>query len=30
MLGQHNEPILCRRLGYTKTELAKLKEAGVI
>jgi crotonobetainyl-CoA:carnitine CoA-transferase CaiB-like acyl-CoA transferase len=30
MLGQHNEEILCGRLGYTKTELAKLKEAGVI
>lgn len=30
LLGQHNEEIYCGRLGYTKRELVKLKEAGVI
>jgi CoA:oxalate CoA-transferase len=29
-LGQHNEDIFCGRLGYTKHDLVKLKEAGVI
>lgn len=30
LLGQHNEEILCGKLGYSKAELAKLKEAGII
>lgn len=30
LLGQHNEEILCGKLGYTKGEVAKLREAGVI
>jgi crotonobetainyl-CoA:carnitine CoA-transferase CaiB-like acyl-CoA transferase len=29
-LGQHNEEIYCGRLGYTRENLAKLKEASVI
>jgi crotonobetainyl-CoA:carnitine CoA-transferase CaiB-like acyl-CoA transferase len=29
-LGQHNEEIYCGRLGYSRQDLAKLKEAGVI
>jgi len=30
LLGQHNEGIYCGRMGYTKRDLIKLKEAGVI
>ena len=30
LLGQHNEEIYCGRLGYTKHDLVKLGEAGVI
>ena len=30
LLGQYNEEIYCGRLGYTKNDLAKLKEAGII
>jgi crotonobetainyl-CoA:carnitine CoA-transferase CaiB-like acyl-CoA transferase len=30
MLGQHNEEVYCGRLGYTRQDLVKLKEAGVI
>jgi crotonobetainyl-CoA:carnitine CoA-transferase CaiB-like acyl-CoA transferase len=30
LLGQDNEQIYCRRLGYTKNDLVKFKEAGVI
>ncbi|MFC1933131.1 CoA transferase, partial [Chloroflexota bacterium] len=30
LLGQHNEEIYCERLGYTKHDLVKFKEAGVI
>ena len=30
LLGQHNEDIYCGRLGYSKGDLVKLKEAGVI
>jgi len=30
LLGQHNEEIYCDKLGYKKTELVKLKEAGCI
>ena len=30
LLGQHNEEIYCGHMGYTKRDLIKLKEAGVI
>ena len=30
LLGQHNEEIYCGRMGYTRHDLVKLKEAGVI
>jgi len=30
LLGQHNEEIYCGRLGYTKHDLVKFREAGVI
>lgn len=30
LLGQHNEEIYCNRLGYTKRDLIKLREAGDI
>ncbi|MCP4753678.1 MAG: CoA transferase [Proteobacteria bacterium] len=30
LLGEHNEEIFCRRLGYDKNELVKLREANVI
>jgi crotonobetainyl-CoA:carnitine CoA-transferase CaiB-like acyl-CoA transferase len=30
LLGEHNEEVYCNRLGYSKQELVKLREAGVI
>lgn len=30
LLGQHNEEIICGRLGYKRSDLVKLKEAGII
>jgi crotonobetainyl-CoA:carnitine CoA-transferase CaiB-like acyl-CoA transferase len=30
LLGQHNEAIYCRLLGYSKEELVKLKESGIV
>ena len=30
LLGQHNEEIYCRQLGYTKGELVKMYEVGII
>ena len=30
LLGQHNEEVYCRRLGYSKQELTQLRETGVI
>ena len=30
LLGQHNQEIYCNRLGYTKQELVKFREAGFI
>jgi CoA:oxalate CoA-transferase len=30
LLGQHNEEVYCNRLSYTKQDLAKLREAGII
>ncbi|MFQ5925569.1 MAG: CoA transferase, partial [Dehalococcoidia bacterium] len=30
LLGQHNEEIYCDRLGYSRQDLVKLKEARVI
>jgi len=29
-LGQHNQDIYCQRLGYTKEDLVRLRETGVI
>jgi crotonobetainyl-CoA:carnitine CoA-transferase CaiB-like acyl-CoA transferase len=30
LLGQHNEEIYCGRMGYSKHDLVKFKESGVI
>jgi len=30
LLGEHNEEIYCRRLGYTREELADLRRGGII
>jgi CoA:oxalate CoA-transferase len=30
LLGQHNEEVYCQRLGYTKSDLIKLKGSGII
>lgn len=30
LLGEHNEEILCGRLGYTREELVQLRELGII
>lgn len=30
LLGQHNEEVYCRRLGYTGQELVQMREAGII
>jgi len=30
LLGQHNKEIYCDRLGYTREELVKLRESGII
>jgi CoA:oxalate CoA-transferase len=30
LLGQHNEEVYCRRLGYTRQELVQMREAGII
>lgn len=30
LLGEHNEIIYCKRLGYTREELENLKESGII
>ncbi len=30
LLGEHNEEIFCKRLGYTKAELLRLKTDGVV
>jgi CoA:oxalate CoA-transferase len=30
LLGQHNEPIYCERLGYSRRELTQLATAGII
>jgi len=30
LLGQHNEEIYCHRMGYSKEELVKLREGGII
>ena len=29
-LGQHNEQIYCQRLGYSRSDLTKLRQAGII
>jgi crotonobetainyl-CoA:carnitine CoA-transferase CaiB-like acyl-CoA transferase len=30
LFGEHNEEVFCTRLGYTKRDLAKLAQAGII
>jgi len=30
LLGEHDELIICRRLGYTRQDLVRLRESGVI
>jgi len=30
LIGQHNAEVFCNRLGYTKQDLVKLKQAGVV
>jgi crotonobetainyl-CoA:carnitine CoA-transferase CaiB-like acyl-CoA transferase len=30
LLGEHNEPVFCQRLGFSREELAKLAEAGIV
>ena len=30
LLGEHNEAIYCGRLGYHRSELSKMKDAGII
>ncbi len=30
LLGQHNEDVYCKRLGYSREELVRLRESGVI
>jgi len=30
LLGQHNEPVYCGRLGYDKEDLVRLRESGII
>lgn len=30
LLGEHNEPIYCGLLGYSRQELVKMKQAGVV
>ncbi len=30
LLGQHNEEVYCRRLGYSQDDLMRLRQAGVI
>ncbi|MBI2846853.1 MAG: CoA transferase [Chloroflexi bacterium] len=30
LLGQHNEEVYCKRMGYSKEEMVKLRQTGVI
>jgi len=30
LLGEHNEDVYCKKLGYSKSDLARLRERGVI
>jgi crotonobetainyl-CoA:carnitine CoA-transferase CaiB-like acyl-CoA transferase len=30
LLGEHNEKIFCRQLGYSRSDLVKLRQAGII
>jgi len=30
LLGQHNEEILCQQLGYSREDLVKMAQAGII
>ena len=29
-LGEHNEEIYCNRLGYTREELVRLRQGGIV
>ncbi len=30
LLGEHNEQVYCQMLGYTRQDLVKMRQAGVI
>ncbi len=30
LLGEHNEEVYCKRLGYTKQDLVRMRQAGII
>jgi len=30
LLGEHNAEVYCNRLGYSKSDLVKLREQGII
>jgi crotonobetainyl-CoA:carnitine CoA-transferase CaiB-like acyl-CoA transferase len=30
LLGEHNEQVYCQRLGYSRQDLVKLRQAGVV
>ncbi|MDD5038437.1 MAG: CoA transferase, partial [Dehalococcoidales bacterium] len=30
LLGQHNEEVFCQRLGYSKQDLVRMRQSGVI
>ncbi len=30
LLGQHNEDVFCQRLGYSRTDLVRMRQAGII
>ena len=30
LLGQHNEEVFCRRLGYSREDVARMRESGIV